>query len=235
MSSSELQYITELGGQQLIPLPNADLDNHTSFPERLQLLRNKAQAWFKLDINRNSFGRFPVPTQYLDSDVVSGELVDGHLCLWYADKDSAAILPVLPKPSQQTIEHDWSPGSLCSVPNGDVFMDPAQNLIAVATFDNSDLRSSDEVRVVLGALDENGAHPQAAGRVLLQSAVLETGYDGFVSAGLKVKGLGRHIAVQRCRMFEHGSTDGGAKCMWWLQIWDWRHSTTSNVSLGKNS
>jgi hypothetical protein len=232
MSSSELQYITELGGQRLLPIHNTNIDNHVSFSDRLQLLRDKAQAWFKLDIERVPVGAVSIPQQFLDSYDYFGNspLTDGHLFLWDEMKGSATIFPALPKPSQRTIERDWPPGSLYSAPNrlGDVFVDPAQNLIVVATFNNNHFHSPDGVRVILGTLDEDGAHPRAAGRVLFPSAVPGEEEDFGDYDTLKLKCSGRHIAVHRCRLFS-----GWTTCIWWLQIWDWQHSATSNVSLAK--
>jgi hypothetical protein len=156
-------------------------------------------------------------------------LADGHLYLWDENGGSAIILPILPGPSQRTFERSWSPGSLDVTPQGGVFMDPAQNLIATAYVDDD----IDEVRVFLGTLNEDGDHPEAAGRMLIQSAVAMPGdeEDNYESEKVSLKGFGRHIAAQRCRIF--GIDGGGTECTWWLQIWDWRYSTTSNVSLYK--
>lgn len=70
MSSFELQYITELGGQQLLPV----FDGHISLSKRLQLLRDKAHAWFKFNLETVSL------TRNLSS--IYMYIVDGHLCLW---------------------------------------------------------------------------------------------------------------------------------------------------------
>ncbi|KIK41618.1 hypothetical protein CY34DRAFT_197011 [Suillus luteus UH-Slu-Lm8-n1] len=131
MLSSELQYITELGGQQLLPVS----DGHISFSKRLQLLRDKAHAWFKFDIH--SFEVIFIPVQFRTETQVS--IVNGHACLWKEDIDSGTIFPIPRKPLQQTIERDFSPDSLCSIPkqtqsNFDVLnvhIDPVQNLLAI--------------------------------------------------------------------------------------------------------
>ncbi|KAJ8588667.1 hypothetical protein M405DRAFT_933939, partial [Rhizopogon salebrosus TDB-379] len=104
-SSSELQYITELGGQRLIPVPNTNLHNYTSYSERLQLLRDEARAWFKLDIVRSPSRTVTLPKIILDShEEATMSLADGHLYLWDENGGSAIILPILPGPSQRTFE-----------------------------------------------------------------------------------------------------------------------------------
>jgi hypothetical protein len=131
MSSFELQYITELGGQQLLPV----FDGHISLSKRLQLLGDKAHAWFKFDIH--SFEVIFIPVQFRTETQVS--IVNGHVCFWNPDIDSSKICPIPRKPLQQTIERDFSPDSLCSVPkqiqsNFDVLnvhIDPVQNLLAI--------------------------------------------------------------------------------------------------------
>ncbi|KAG1728455.1 hypothetical protein EDB19DRAFT_160654 [Suillus lakei] len=224
MSSSELQYITELGGQRLLPVPNTDLENRTSIFKRLQLMRDKAYAWFKFDIH--CFETVTIPEQFRRYG--NTFLVNGHLCLFNQEEQSAKIFPILPKPSQQTIERDWSPGSLCSIPNADcidVFMDPAQNLIAIAYIILSGwLEGSHSIYIDLGVLDGDGVHPQAAGRTLFLS---NTGSrdDILASDNLMLDIFGRHIAFRHDRFNEEDQE------IWWLQIWDWQHSTTSSCVL----
>ncbi|KAG1751129.1 hypothetical protein EDB19DRAFT_1275165 [Suillus lakei] len=159
MSSSELQYIVELGGQQLLPVPNTDLGNRISIPQCLQLLRDDAHAWFKFDIT--SFETVSIP------DHSTMCVADGHLCLWKKHEDSTTVFPILPKPSQYTIEHDRFPTSWRSNPDAssfDVFMDPAQNLIAIAYATGDDQEEEeDRIFVDLGTLNGGGIHPQAAG------------------------------------------------------------------------
>ncbi|KAG1727732.1 hypothetical protein EDB19DRAFT_189711 [Suillus lakei] len=80
---------------------------------------------------------------------------------------TAKIIPILPKPSQQTIERDWPRGTLCSVPHStiiDVFMDAAQNLIAVAY-----IAEDQTLCIDLRALDGDCAHSQAARSTLFPS------------------------------------------------------------------
>ncbi|KAG1758489.1 hypothetical protein EDD22DRAFT_997969 [Suillus occidentalis] len=157
MSSSELQYIVELSGQRLLPLPSTG--NHTPFSKRSQFLREKAHSWFKVDIH--SFKTFFIPDGL---DFAPKQIASEHLYMWDWDKDSAIIMPVLPKPPQQPIQRNWSPGTFSLVPHSttlNVFMDLAQNLIAVAYFVNPE-----KLCVDLRALDSDLVHPQAAGRTL---------------------------------------------------------------------
>ncbi|KAG2121430.1 hypothetical protein DEU56DRAFT_95585 [Suillus clintonianus] len=220
LSSSELQYIVELNGQRLLPVPNTD--DHTPTSERLQLLRDRAHVWFKVDFHSSETVFIPDVSDYVDQFVA-----DGHLYLWDAHEDKAAIIPILPKPSQQRIERNWSPGTLCSVPNStnlDVFMNPAQNLIAVV------YRIVDDERlyIQLRALYSDSDHSQAAGRTLFPSGL--PGYDNeWINATLK--GCGRHIALQCWLMVEADALGDYSKCVWQLQIWEWQHSTTSSSTL----
>lgn len=231
MTSSELQYITELGGQQLLPVPDTDLDNHTSISKRLQLLRDKAHAWFKFDIH--SFETISMPEQFHDAKT---SLADGHLCLFNEDEQSAKIFPILPKPSQHKIERDWPSGSLCSIQNADsieVFMDPAQNLIAIACMIADETLGMDDERLYidLGALDGNGAvHPEAAGKTLFLSALPRCEDGLYTIENWKLEGLGRHIAFRRSLLVHEGSYKFGEE-IWFLQIWDWQKSTTSSCVL----
>ncbi|OAX38162.1 hypothetical protein K503DRAFT_800664 [Rhizopogon vinicolor AM-OR11-026] len=97
-------------------------------------------------------------------------------------------------------------------------MDPAQNLIATAyvtTHDHSDWQShSSNANLYIGltTLDVDGIHAQAAGTVLFLS-----GLPGYESRSLVVSGT-RNATY----------TD-----IWSLQIWDWRHSMTSNCILNE--
>ncbi|KAG0708776.1 hypothetical protein DFH29DRAFT_1035553 [Suillus ampliporus] len=208
MSSSELQYIVELGGQQLLPITvcNAYFDNHTPISKRLQLLKDDAHAWFRFD--HSSIGTVSVPHQINFADEIT--FANGHLCLQGEFSDFAMIFPISPKPSQQKIERCWSPLSH-SAPNGDtmidVHMDPAQNLIAILHA-RGDTRQLDDERfhIDLGALDRDGVHPEAAGRTLFLS------------------GLSRHASHSHC-------SSSTFKIIWSLQIWDWQHSSTSNSIL----
>ncbi|KAG2156916.1 uncharacterized protein EDB93DRAFT_1126489 [Suillus bovinus] len=234
-SSSELQYITELGGQQLLPVPDTGLDNsnHTSISKRLQLLRDTAHAWFKFDIHSSK--TISIPDQFQDAKT---SLADGHLCLFNEDEQTAKIFPVLPKPSQQKIERSWPSGSLCSIPYADsieVFMDPAQNLIAIACMiaDESPGMDSDGMRLYIdiGVLDGDGdVHPEAAGKTLFLSG-LPTCEDGlYTIENWKLEGLGKHIAFRRSLLVHEGGYKFGEE-IWFLQIWDWKHSTTSSCVL----
>ncbi|KAG0695379.1 hypothetical protein DFH29DRAFT_1083389 [Suillus ampliporus] len=229
VSSSELQYIVELGGQQLFPVAIVDLANHISISKRLQLLRDKPRAWFNFDLH--SFQSVSISEQFHG---IETSIADGHLCLWQDDDldghwgHSAKIFPILPKPSQQTIERHWSQGSLCSVPNARVvcvFMDPVQNLIAIAYRIRRGTPQEGRFYVELRALDGDGIHPQAAGQTLFVLNAQDSHRES-VFESLSLKGFGRHLALQCFPQVDDGSTT-----VWWLQLWDWKHSTTSNSGL----
>ncbi|KAG1751112.1 hypothetical protein EDB19DRAFT_1274303 [Suillus lakei] len=235
-SYSELQYIVELGGQQLLPGPDTDPDNHISIFQRLQLLRDRAHAWFELDFY--PCATISIPKQFHCMRRSSRRVANGHLCLWRNRADSAMVFPILPKASQQTIKRDWSPSSLRSDPNAhifDVFMDPAQNLIAVAyaiTVDH--LQSGNEnFYFEIGALDGGDIYPQAAGQIFFLSEL--PGYeDSFIETdpnNIKLKGFGRHIAFWRTLHINDFNAD--IHDLWELQIWDWQCSATSSVSLSQ--
>jgi hypothetical protein len=225
MSSSELQYIVELGGQQLLPIPWTN--DNTSISKCLQLLKDKTHAWFKFDIH--SFETVSIPAQFHGTKT---SLANGHLCLWNEEDDSAKIFPVLPKPSSQTIQRDWSPGSLCSLPNTtniDVLINPGQNLVAIAYA--TTLQSGDPIHICIRALDGfDGVHPKAAGQKLILSELpRHCDMDShIVTENVMLDSFGRHIALRGTLVV--GDADSTIIYSWWLQIWDWQHSTTSNVS-----
>jgi hypothetical protein len=117
-------------------------------------------------------------------------------------------------------------------------MDPTQNLIAVAHYSIPDLHhllsGSVSIDVDLWALDRGGVHPQAAGPKLFLSERLGYKSGDSMTQRLKLKGLGRHIALwcslTSWRPNANGSVDM-FKRTWLLQIWDWQHSTVSSVSI----
>ncbi|KAG2138328.1 hypothetical protein DEU56DRAFT_912485 [Suillus clintonianus] len=220
MFSSELQYIVELSGQLLLPVPRTG--NHTPVSERLQLLRDEAHAWFKVDIH--SFETVFIPDEL---DFSQKNFASGHLYVCDRDEDSAVIMPILPKPPQQSIQRNWSPGTLRSVPNStnlNVLMDLAQNLIAVVY-----IVDDERLHVDLRALESDRVHPQAVGQTLFMSELPRADDNLIETTGAKIKCFGRHIAVLRC-LFVVSSTLSYK--MWQLQIWDWQHSTESNSVLG---
>lgn len=227
ISCSELQYIVELGGQQLLSVRNTF---DTSIPERLQLLRDNAHAWFNFDIH--SFETVSIPMSHYKMWVVNR-----HLCLWERHGDSTTIFPILSKPSQYTIERDRSPISLRSDHSAygfDVLMDPTQNLIAIAyaTVDDQFQWDDENICIDLGILDGGGIHPQAAGRTLFPSELpgIQNGDRTSTDLGkLKLKCFGRHIALWHSRQIIREDSD---QKLWGLQIWDWQHSTTSKSVLG---
>jgi hypothetical protein len=191
-------------------------------------LRDNAHAWFKFDIH--SFETVSIP---VDNNMW---VVNGHLGMWERHGDSTTIFPIIPKPSQYTIERDWSPMSLRSDPNAygfDVLMDPAQNLIAVvyATVDDHSHWDDERIYIDLGTLDGGGIHPQAVGRTLFRSELpgTQNGNRTWINLGqLKLKCFGRHIALWHSRQITSEYLD---ERIWGLQIWDWQHSTTSSSVL----
>ncbi|KAG2107406.1 uncharacterized protein F5147DRAFT_774237 [Suillus discolor] len=194
------------------------MDNSIPISKRLWLLRDKAHAWFKVDTRPSEI--VPVLRRAMLSrdNIVTG----GHFCSWNPPGDTAMIFPVLPKPSQQSIQRNWLPETLCSVPyshNLDVFMDPAQNLIAVAY-----VVDHKTVYINLGALDGDRVHPQAAGERLLS----DDSENRFGTSIAKLKGFGRHIALL-CRWDNEYQIS--LVLVWQLQIWDWKYSTTSSSVL----
>ncbi|KAG2343512.1 hypothetical protein BDR05DRAFT_1059691 [Suillus weaverae] len=151
--------------------------------------------------------------------------------LWDKEEDVATIIPILPKPSQKKVKRDWSPGMLSSVPdsdNLDVFIDPAQNLIATAYAVTGDtLQSNEETLYIdLKVLDSDSVHPHAAGQILLLSMLPVSKDRCLVTENAKLKGFGRHIALRCSIVLEK---------LWQLHIWDWQHSTTSNSVLSGTS
>lgn len=219
MSSSELQYIVELSGQGLLHVPNTD-DADIPVSKRLQLLRDKAHAWFKVDAR--SFETVSLPRNMVSDEKF---IADGHIYAWNKE-DTAAIIPILPKASQKTFKRDWSPRTLFSVLDSralDVFMDPAQNLIATAYVVTH--QSNDETLYIeLRDLGSDDVHPQATGRTL--SVSLPRFKNNFlVIAGAKLKGFGSYIALRSSFILQDEDV------MWQLNIWNWQHSTTSNSVL----
>ncbi|KAG1819887.1 hypothetical protein EV424DRAFT_916548 [Suillus variegatus] len=209
MSSSELQYIVELSGQCLLPVSNTV--DHTPISERLQRLRDKAHAWLKFNAFAFQTGTLPIP--FPNSRCFTGE----HLYSWIHHSDLVTISPIPSKLPQQTIEHEWSPKTLCpSIFTQRVkyiLMDPAQNLFGIMYIvDNM------AYRIYLTTLDDGHVHTYAAGPAL----DLELSVYAF---DVKLECYGRHIALWRdCETSRFSQT-------WHLQIWDWQHSTTSSVSL----
>jgi hypothetical protein len=111
-------------------------------------------------------------------------------------------------------------------------MDPAQNLIAVAYAVHNDTLQEGRFYVELRALDGDDIHPQAAGQTLFLSVLTaQDRHDWFtITEVLKLKGLGRHLALQNTPVFDD-PVSTTSRVIWWLQIWDWQHSTTSNSNL----
>src|SRR5882757_3045248 len=165
MSSCELQYIVELGGQGLLPLPDINIGDHVPILKRLQLLREKSRAWLRFNIHSSK--TISIPKQYYGDQ---RRFINGHLFFWRNSQPE--IFPILPEPSQHTIERDWSRESLCPVDATivSIDLDVSQNLIATAYVMDETLESDDKrVYIELGALDEDGAPPQAVGRTLFPS------------------------------------------------------------------
>jgi hypothetical protein len=108
-------------------------------------------------------------------------------------------------------------------------MDPSPNLLAVIyVVPCGPLQSHKTVHVDLGALSDGSVHPQAAGRTLVLS-----GLPKFNTGYAKLKGLGRRIALLRRQHGTPIASHISSERMWRLQIWDWKNSTASYVSLGQ--
>ena len=224
MLSSELQYTVELGGQQLLPASDTDFGVHIPVSKRLQLLRDKAHAWFRFDLR--SFETVSLPDQFHNGQSF---IANGHFCLCTGSGQLLKIFPILPK---QSFKHEWSPGSLCSLPNTtniDVLINPGQNLVAIAYV--TTLQSGDPIHICIRALDGfDGVHPKAAGQKLILSELpRHCDMDShIVTENVTLDSFGRHIALRGTLVV--GDADSTIIYSWWLQIWDWQHSTTSNVS-----
>ncbi|KAG0700155.1 hypothetical protein DFH29DRAFT_1001334 [Suillus ampliporus] len=220
LSSSELQYIVELGGQRLLPIPKPD--DRTPIYERLRVLRDKAHAWWKFDID--SFETFPLP----ETVTYSSLSIDyGHLFMWTHFHDLVRIAPILPKPSQQVIECNWSVRSLCPFPHPKVihvFMDPPQNLFVIAYLVPVVGLRNKTLCIDIRALDSSCVHPKAAGLTVFPS--LPVGYeDSYIETKVvNLKGFGSHIALWRFLRVSRAGTH--YEDVWELQVWDWQHSTT---------
>jgi hypothetical protein len=108
-------------------------------------------------------------------------------------------------------------------------MDPTQNLIAIAYGVNDDTLQEGRFYVDLRTLDGDGIHSQAAGQTLFLSVhTAQDSHDLFtITEDLKLKVFGRHLALQCSPMFD--DLVSTSRVTWWLQLWDWQHSTTSNV------
>ncbi|OJA12063.1 hypothetical protein AZE42_02194 [Rhizopogon vesiculosus] len=168
MSSCELQYIVELGGQRLLPLHDISLGDHVPIPKRLQLLREKSRAWLRFNIHSSK--SISVPKQDWGAQ---RRFINGHLFFW--SNRQQKIFPILPEPSQHTADRDWSRESLCPVDATivSIDLDMSQNLIAVAYIIDETLEIDDKrIYVDLGALDGDGIPPQAVGRTLFPSELL---------------------------------------------------------------
>lgn len=116
-------------------------------------------------------------------------------------------------------------------------MDPAHNLIAIACVIADETLGVDDERLYidLGALEgHGGVHPEAAGKTLFLSRLPKCEAGLYTIETWKLEGLGRHIAFRRSLLVHDGSYSFGEE-IWFVQIWDWQHSTTSNVSFGYNS
>ncbi|KAG2107448.1 uncharacterized protein F5147DRAFT_205841 [Suillus discolor] len=213
MSCSELQYIVELSGQCLLP-GISSTDDRTPISKRLQRLRDKAHAWLKFDAYAFQIVIPSVSVAAMQTYVTGGE----HFYLWNYYDNLVTISSIL---SQRTIEHHWSPRTLCPFPMAerrDVLMDPAQNLFAI-TYGVDRM-----TYIYLATLDDGCVHPHAAGPALvLESPVHEW--------QVKLQCYGRHIGLSR-RFCTRGV--GTPSLMWQLQIWDWQHSTTLSTVLSSS-
>jgi hypothetical protein len=83
----------------------------------------------------------------------------------------------------------------------------------------------------LGTLFGDGVvHPVAAGKTLLLSGLPKCEDGLYTIENWKLEGLGRHIAFRRSLLVHEGSYSFGEE-IWFVQIWDWQHSTTFNCVL----
>ncbi|KAG1787093.1 uncharacterized protein HD556DRAFT_1411248, partial [Suillus plorans] len=143
-----------------------------------------------------------------------------HLYLWNYHDNLVTISSIL---SQRTIEHHWSPRTLCPFTMAEkrnVLMDPAQNLFAI-TYGVGEM-----AYIYLATLDDGCVHPHAAGPALvLESPVVH-------ERQVRLQCYGRHIASSR-RFCTRGV--GTPSLMWQLQIWDWQHSTTLSSVLNSST
>ncbi|KAG2100153.1 uncharacterized protein F5147DRAFT_813327 [Suillus discolor] len=226
----QLQYIVELSGQQLLPV-NIPLDNNTpTISEHLQLLRDRAHTWFKL--NTQPVEHVDVSNKYIMKITA---ISNGHFCLmddptlhhdYLRGQTISEIFPILQEPSQQVFDRVWHSDTLSSVPNAhlnDILMDPTQNLLT-ATYHVLD---GPDVYIDLLPLDRNGAHPQAAGPTLFISPELCEPQNVIPKAeGWRVCSLGRLMALSHSLRLNDPD-----RILWSLQIWDWQHSTMSNSVL----
>ncbi|KAG1727721.1 hypothetical protein EDB19DRAFT_2042758 [Suillus lakei] len=167
---------------------NLVANNCAPISERMQPLRDKAHARFRVDIHSSKTVSIPEELYYGDKFIV-----DGHLYLW----DEITRRPRLFQ----------------------YFQSPHNKQSSVTGFQERCVQFPTQPTSV--ALDDDRFHPQAAGPTLF---LLELpGYENSMdSDSVKLKGFGRHIALQ------HASSQYD---MWKLQIWDWQHSTTSNSVL----
>ncbi|KAG1789690.1 uncharacterized protein HD556DRAFT_1492350, partial [Suillus plorans] len=141
------------------------------------------------------------------------------LYLWIHYSNLVTISPLPSKLPQQTIEHEWSPRTLCPsifpLRVKYILMDPAQNLFGIMYIvDNM------AYRIYLATLDDGHLHPHTAGPAL----DLELSMHAF---DVKLECYGRPIALWRNSCSEFLKT-------WHLQIWDWWHSTTSSSALNSS-
>jgi hypothetical protein len=216
LSSSELQYLVELGGQQLLPVDFPPDSHEALISERLQLLKDKAQAWLKFDTQH-------VETVDVSDKYIVGRTVvsNGHLGVVYGNRYPAfaKISSILPEPLQQAqaVDREWYRETLFSVPNArniEMYMDPTQNLLATVyhVIDGSD------IYIDLLPLDRDGVHPHAAGPTLFMSPGLPTGRRQDIrwkADQWKLEGLGRYIALRHSLALHHPN-----RVLWWLHIWD---------------
>lgn len=220
----------------MLPVPNSGLHNHIAISTRLQLLKAKAHGWYNIGTRSPKIVSIPKEFKYSTKIVV-----DGHICLsqWAIGSESVnlMIFPILPNPSQQIIERKKPKKLSRSVPRQelfDMFIVPSHNLVAIAYANPSGYLQpgNEDFYVDLETLDGDCVHPHAAGQKLLLSERHEYQNNSFVTRCLRLKGLGKYMAVCRFLTVSVPGCETVSKHVWLLQIWDWQYSTTSNVSLG---
>ncbi|KAG1748677.1 hypothetical protein EDB19DRAFT_1683078 [Suillus lakei] len=111
-------------------------------------------------------------------------------------------------------------------------MYPAQNLIAIAYAICHGTSRETIVHVDLRVLDGDGIHPETAGQTLFLPTAAAQCVESAIAQS-QLKGLGKHIALLRYSMDYMYGTAGSTtyRFRWWLQLWDWQQSTTSNSNL----
>src|SRR6267154_803681 len=104
-----------------------------------------------------------------------------------------------------------------------------QNLTAIAYAADEIFRLDDEgVYIGISALDRDGAHPKLLDRCYFRQGCSDTRTDQTLVGSLGC--WGGNIAL-RCSLLINDTGTTTCKALRCPQLWDWQHSTVSNVSL----